>query len=447
MAPPFLIITGSKTAISQVFTNVDLMEDILLRLPLREILSFNGVCKGWQKVYNESPRIQKVLFLSPATEHKIYYPNCEKPTWYLAPDREDLLEAGFAPKDDYDEDDDITPTNSPRRRTPAKPANTKKEVKFAEGLDVFNGKHAVIFDGKSRNPINFTPAGRHQRAGCGGSGMSIGASGENTCRAMVLYTGSGNGIIGTPVKGMDDFISNMNPFGQKGNGKVTTPVRNGGKNGRQRTKIPPRMDNKMMVRRVIPPIVNPFFELFFHRFYRGIRAEFYPENAVPPYRLPDPYYTGDLVIHPQMRHGDGTTETILYNGKPAVHSRKTRAVLRYAASWRKMHPFSATTSSIEVECFDFGSFEVFCDWGMLCGSLMEQLGEHWSQTCPECCIPHFWFDEFIKKGCHTDGSHVNRSKHGVRKLGSVDMTGWEILTLLNTDPVRPMYFQDRIRPY
>ena len=86
---------GSKTAISKVFTNVDLMEDILLRLPIREILCVNGVCQGWQKVYNESPRIQKVLFLSPTTEHAIYYPNHEKPFWYLAPDRKELLTAGF----------------------------------------------------------------------------------------------------------------------------------------------------------------------------------------------------------------------------------------------------------------------------------------------------------------------------------------------------------------
>jgi len=63
--------------------------------------------------------------------------------------------------------------------------------------------------------------------------------------------------------------------------------------------------------------------------------------------------------------------------------------------------------------------------------MMEQLGEHWSAMCPECCIPQFWFSEFITQVSHTDRSHVNRGKHGVRKLGSVNMSGWEILDLMN----------------
>ncbi|KAM0707051.1 hypothetical protein Q7P35_006382 [Cladosporium inversicolor] len=453
MAPPLKIAAGSKTATSKVFTNVDLMEDVLLRLPLREILFLNGVCKGLQKVYNDSPRIQKVLFLSPATEHKIYYPNCNRPFWYLAPDREDLLTAGFIPKDSDDDEDDITPTNSPRRRAQAKPANNKKEINFIDTSSGLTGERVIIFDGKSRNPINFTPAGRYQPADGGSSGMETegsGASGENACRAMVLYNGSGNGNTDTQVKGKIDSTSDISTPEQRGKGKAnlaTDTPHARGKYRRQRTRIPRSLDGKMFVSRVTPPFINPFFEVFFERFFHGIRGIFYPKDAVPPYLIPDSSYVGDVAQHPKNRHWNGTTEARYSNGKPARHSKKTNAVLNYDASWRKMHPFSATTSSIEVECFDFGDFEVFCDWGLLCGSLMEQLGEHWSEKCKDCCIPDFWFAEFIKEVCYTDLSHFNRGNHGVRKLGSVHQIGWEILGLLNANPVTGSCFQDRIRPY
>jgi hypothetical protein len=443
MAPPFKIVVGSESATSKVFTNVDLMDYIVLRLPIHQILSLNGVCKGWEKVYNESSRIQKVLFLSPATEHKIYYPNCDKPIWYLAPDREELLTAGFVPKNS-DNDDDIT-----RRSAQAK-SESKKEVKFIERTSGFNGKAVTIYNGKLRNPINFTPAGRCEPADGGSSGMATegnGASGENTDSDVILYKGRGNGTTGTQVKGNIGSTSNNSSFGQKGKGKVhfvTDAVRSGGRGGRKRTTIPRRLDDKMMVRRVVPPFINPFFEVFFDNFFRGIRGVFYAKNDVPPYYRPDITYSGELVQRPKIRHGDGTTQGWLPTD---VRSSKTRAVLSYDASWRRMHPFNATTTAIEVECFDSGSFEVYDDWGLLCGSLMEQLGEHWSTRCRECCIPEFWFSEFIKKVCHTDGSHANRGNHGVRKLGSVDQTGWEILALLNAAPVRLGYFQDRIRPY
>jgi hypothetical protein len=448
MSPPFKIAVGSESATSKVLTNVDLMDDIVLRLPTRQILSLNGVCKGWEKVYNESSRIQKVLFLSPATEHKIYYPNCNKPIWYLAPSRGELLTAGFVP---MDSDEDIINPDNYLRRTPAV---QKKEVKFTELANNIDGKLVTISNGKFRNPINFTPAGRCKPADGSSSVMATegsGPSGENTGSDEILFKGRDSGNTGTQVKGNIESISDMNAFGQKGKDKAqfaTNTVRSGGRGGRKRTKIPRRIDDKMMVRRVVPPFINPFFELFFDNFYRGIRGVYYAKNAVPPYRIPDISYPGELVLRPKMRHGDGTTETIFSNGKPARHSSKTNAVMSYDASWRKMHPFSATTSSIEVECFDFGNLEIFCDWGLLCGNMMEQLGNHWSEQCQECCIPEFWFSEFIKLACRPDGSHANnRGDHGVRKLGSVDQTGWEILALLNAAPVKPGYFLDRIRPY
>ena len=264
MAPPFKIAAGSKSATSKVFTNIDLMEDILLRLPIRQVLSFNGVCKGWQKVYDESPRIQKVLFLTPATEHKIFYPNCDKPIWYLAPDREELLTAGFVPQDS--DDDDMTPTNSPRRTARAMAVSNKKEAKFKEGLSRFDGKLVTISDGKFRNPIHFTPIGRYPSADGSGSGSgtaseSNGASNEDTCSDVVLFKGRGNGITGTLVKGKLDTIGDINTPGQKGKGKAdfaTNIPRTRGKYIRQRTRIPRSPDGKMMVSRVTPPFINPF---------------------------------------------------------------------------------------------------------------------------------------------------------------------------------------------
>jgi hypothetical protein len=60
----------------------------------------------------------------------------------------------------------------------------------------------------------------------------------------------------------------------------------------------------------------------------------------------------------------------------------------------------------------------------LAGSMMDQLGEHWSKTCPGCCIIDFWFSRFIKQICLTDQSHLNRGKHGVKKLpGGLNNTG------------------------
>ena len=449
MAPSFTIAAGSNTAISKVFTNVDLMEDILLRLPIREILHLNGVCQGLQKVYNDSPRIQKVLFLSPATEHKIYYPNHKKSFWYLSPDRKELLTAGFVPQDSDDNDDAMR-----RRTAQAKPASNKREVKFAEGVSLFDGKLATISDGKFRNPIHFTPVGRYPSAdgsGSGsGSGMATednGTSNENTCKAMVLYNGSDNGTTGTQVKGKIDSATDIKIPEQKGKGKVSFATNTSharGKYMRQRTRIPRSPDGKMMVSRVSGPFINPFIELFFERFFRGIRCVFYPESAVPPYIRPDITYEGPLAVHPKIRHADGTTQ----GWHPTDgRSLETQAVMRYEASWRKMRPFSATTSSVEFECFDFGLIDVHCDWGLLCGNMMEQLGEHWSTTCRECCIPHYWFAEFTKKVSYTDGSHVNRGNHGVRKLGSVNQTGWEILALLNAAPIEVSCFKDRIRPY
>jgi hypothetical protein len=432
---------STNTATVTVLTDFDLVEDIILRLPIREVLLTEGVCKAWKGIHKESIRIQKALFLLPATEHKVYYPSCSKPTWCLAPSRSELIANGFVSEPAEENDGDITPTNSP----PVKPAGKDSEVKAAKGGVLKNGKHNI--------PLHFTVAGKCQsvdgeKKGGSSSDMQapkgIGASEKNTCNTMIVYGLGDDDITGSVSKKKVHFTSDIEISRQKVKGKADfatdgfcTPGKS--KNFGLRLKIPPCIDDgKMMVSRVTPPTINPFCEIFIERYFRGSRGGFYPSDPTIP---PDQFinWDGDLVVHPQLKLADGTVPG---------HSRKTRAVQHKDASWRKMHPFSATTASIEVECFDFGPFEVYCDWGMLAGSMMDQLGEHWSKTCPECCILDFWFSEFIKQICLTDQSYVNRGKHGVKKLpGGLNNTGWEVLTKLNAAKVQVTNVKDRIRPF
>lgn len=458
---------GTNTATVTVLTDFDLVEDIILRLPIREVLLIKRVCKSWKGIHDESIRIQKALFLLPATEQKIYYPDCSKPTWYLAPDRSELIANGFVSEADEESDGDVTPTNSPKMTGQAKPVDKKSEVKRAEGSIASNGKlntplyftiACKSLDDDADGKVFVDPKGGlktrgqevvthgNQVAGGSSSGRQAKqgsvASGENTCRTMVLYDYNNHKSTGAKTKKKVSFASDINIFGQKVKGEAdfaTEPLHLSSEDGSERLKIPICInDGKMMVSRVTPPIINPFFELFMERFYRGSRGGFYPKELnISPEGYLD--YSGDLVVRPQIK---------LANGEVLGRSRKTRAVQRYDASWRKMHPFNAVTASIEVECFDFGAFEVYCDWGMLAGSMMEQLGEHWSKTCPECCIIDFWFSEFIKQVCFTDQSHWNRGKHGVKKLpGGLNNTGWEVLVELNAAKVHTTGVKDRIRPF
>jgi len=458
----------TKSATVTVLTDFDLVEDIILRLPIREVLLIKRVSKSWKRIYDESIRIQKALFLLPAFEEKIYYPNCSKSTWYLAPSRSELIANGFVSEAAEQSDGDITPTNSPR----VKPTGMDSEVKSMKGGVAKNGKHNTQLrftiagksmpadDGNAGNVLvgskDVSKTYEHtsgtygkQAVGGGSSGTGEskidGATGENTCKTVVLYKVEDGNVTGNVTKKKVHFASaNINIFGQKVKGEAdfvtdTFKLPGKSKNFGLRLKIPPCInDGKMMVSRVTPPTINPFCELFIERYFRGSRGGFFPSD---PNVTPDQYinWTGELIVLPQIKLPDGTT----YG-----RSSKTRAVQRKDASWRKMHPFSAITASIEVECFDFGAFEVYCDWGMLAGSMMDQLGEHWSNTCPECCILDFWFSEFIKQICLTDQSHLNRGKHGVRKLpGGLNNTGWEVLAKLSAAKVRVTNIKDRIRPF
>jgi hypothetical protein len=94
MAPP---------ARTKVFANFDLLEDILLHLPLQDLLLTQGVCKQWQSMQQTSTRVRKALFLEPFHAQKVYYPSTSKPQWYLIPGRDELMQQGFLSEDDSDD--------------------------------------------------------------------------------------------------------------------------------------------------------------------------------------------------------------------------------------------------------------------------------------------------------------------------------------------------------
>lgn len=451
---------ATTNATTAVLTDFDLVEDIILRLPIREVLLTKGVCKAWKNVHNESTRVQKALFLMPATEQKIYYPSVKEPTWYLSPARSELIDAGLVSEAVEHSDGDITPTNSPKLTAHVKPAGEKNTVGSAQSEGATKGKRntnfhfttfgehesvddetdgKVLVDPKAVSETHGHPPVSHGDQAVGGmhAAGGIGASDKNIRKTVLRYKRNEK----TSIKNMKLLkpTSNINIFGQMVNAMTDfnldedpephTPD----KTGSDRLKIPPSPDGKMMVSRVTSPFINPFCELFIERYYRGSRGGYHAINTdySPGKDLPQ------LVVRPQIKLADGTTRG---------SSKKTRAVQRNDASWRKMHPFSALTASIEVECYDNGAFEAYCDWGMLAGSMMDQLGEHWANICPDCCIVDYWFSEFIKPVCSTDNSHWNRGDHGVKKLG-LDNTGWEILAKLADGKIQTTGVKDRIRPF
>jgi hypothetical protein len=54
-------------ASAKVFDTYELLEDILLRLPLRQLLIVQRVSKIFRQLVQNSLRIQKALFLTPVT--------------------------------------------------------------------------------------------------------------------------------------------------------------------------------------------------------------------------------------------------------------------------------------------------------------------------------------------------------------------------------------------
>ena len=94
MAPP---------ACTKAFADFDLLEDILLHLPLQDLFLTQGVSKKWQDMQQTSTRVRKALFLEPFHAQKVYYPSTYKPHWYRVPDRRELLKEGFLGEEDDDE--------------------------------------------------------------------------------------------------------------------------------------------------------------------------------------------------------------------------------------------------------------------------------------------------------------------------------------------------------
>lgn len=183
------------------------------------------------------------------------------------------------------------------------------------------------------------------------------------------------------------------------------------------------------------------------RFYRDSRGAWFPAEMfvdtsgmrrryLPPVPIRCP---GDKVLEPPTRYDDGTTHD---------RSKASRAGMRYIASWRKMHPFSSVTTSVELECFDFGDLSLFNDEGMLLGTMMEQLYNHWSHKCPDCCIFPLWFGEFIRDFDPIIDIAFKFGNHGVRRLpGGLNNTGWETLAKLRAGQVELTGEIDVVKPY
>jgi hypothetical protein len=113
LAPPFNLLPSTFTltthpntnematfASTTVFADFDLLEDVLLHLPLQDLLLTERVCKQWQSMQQSSSRVRKALFLEPFHAQKIYYPTASKPWWYLVPGHAELQQQGFLGEDD-----------------------------------------------------------------------------------------------------------------------------------------------------------------------------------------------------------------------------------------------------------------------------------------------------------------------------------------------------------
>ena len=56
------------TPASQVFATTELLEGILLDLPMKDLLFVQGECTGWKAVIDASPKLQQALFFPPVTD-------------------------------------------------------------------------------------------------------------------------------------------------------------------------------------------------------------------------------------------------------------------------------------------------------------------------------------------------------------------------------------------
>jgi len=393
-------------ASTKVFATFDLLEDILLHLPLQDLFLTQRVCKQWQKMQQTSTRVRKALFLEPFHSQKVYYPSTYEPNWYLVPTPDEITKFGYG---EGGSDDDNAP-------------GEHKNVSYSTPSDTIPGSGSSV-DSDDSN-------------GSGGSDVTI-------CNVnMSKYH--------MRRSRQQDVLGSSRLYDHN----VVKP----------RTLIPlaPPKDKTMPVARIASgPFMNPFAELFrklkpshppstkrlrltsppnpVWRFWIGARATYEPR--------PDSWYPNPNFI-PDKSRERYLVSPIRYEDGGIHHcSHRTHAIQHWDASWREMVPFSAAVTSFRVECFDFDTLEIWNDEGLTAGSMMEQLGKHWGNDCRDCCIYDYWFSEFVKCRPATDRGWCNRGQHGVRKLG-LDNTGWDALSkMYEADTVAVTGAKDRHRPY
>lgn len=396
----------ATSASTTVFADFDLLEDILLHLPLQDLLLTERVCKQWQGMQQTSSRVRKALFLEPFHAQKIYYPTASKPWWYLVPGHAELQQQGFLGEDDPDNNQVSYPATSTQLETVPGSGSS-------EGSDSSGGSDVTV--------CNLIQDKHYLRPSSSSSKKKKDVLGSSR-----LY---------------DHDTVNPNPVIPKG----------------------PPADKKMLVSRIAS---GPFFNPFAEKFRKSnppipcsAKQSHLTPSPTPVYRYwisargtwydrPDEWYPNPKSINQKDREAYILPPKRTAAGTIWGSSHRTHAVELFSASWRRMVPFSATTTSFEVECFDNGDLEVYDDEGLTAGDMMEQLGRHWGNVCPDCCIFDYWFAEFVKYCCHTDHSYWNRGEHGVRKLALDNTTGWDALSeMYEADIVAITGVKERHRPY
>lgn len=219
-------------ASTKVLTSFDLVEDIILYLPIREVLLTKRVCKAWENVHDESTRVKKALFLIPATEDRIYYPDCDQPKWYLTPDRNEILKAGLAPVFIEENDDDITPTNSPKRRwLELQTTKTVTQVDSAASGVANNGKPKFSFtttieddgeDGKVSVGLKLRLVDEVGGQAAGGKQEGQQQAGQQADgKATTIHDPELNESTTAKVTELGDLTSKLDISDEEVNGKIT----------------------------------------------------------------------------------------------------------------------------------------------------------------------------------------------------------------------------------
>jgi len=134
--------TTSPTASTKVFANYDLLEDILLHLPIRDLLLSKRVCQQWSGMQDTSSRVRKALFIEPFHAQKIYYPSASKQHWYLVPTPAECAQEGL-----FDDDDDSVTTPQEFNLTvsdPAAPTPDESNIPSSSSSNSSDGSDVTV---------------------------------------------------------------------------------------------------------------------------------------------------------------------------------------------------------------------------------------------------------------------------------------------------------------